>query len=284
MTWRVQQIQRLRGALTRARLPSPLTNAVGGAGSSTHCSCWPSIDALEKIVLGPARAIVLSPAERERVAYHEGGHAILGLILSGADPVNQVTIQPHGQALGVTYQQPSDDRHNHDESYLRGRIIGAMGGRAAEEVVYGTRTTGAESDIQQATTVARQMVTRWGMSDKLGPVTLATSANGQLGQPETDAGLTDWRPYGEDTARLIDAEISRVLDESYVDALRPLRKPRHELDALAGALVIHETLDEQEILAVTGLSRAATILPLPVGMGSNNGHATLTPSTNERSN
>jgi cell division protease FtsH len=123
------------------------------------------MDALEKIVLGPARPIVLSPAERERVAYHEGGHAILGLVLPGADPVNRVTITPHGLALGVTYQRPEDDRHNYDEAYLRARIIGAMGGRAAAEVVYGTRTTGAESDMQQATNISRHMVTRWGMSE-----------------------------------------------------------------------------------------------------------------------
>src|SRR3982075_3695576 len=137
-------------------------------------------DALEKIVLGPARPIVLSPAERERVAYHEGGHEILGLTLPGADPVNRVTINPHGQARGVTYQRPEDDSHNYDEAYLRARIVGAMGGRAAEDVVYGTRTTGAESDMQQATSIVRQMVTRWGMSDKLGPVALAEGTGGFL--------------------------------------------------------------------------------------------------------
>ena len=122
------------------------------------------MDALEKLVLGPARQLVMSPAERERVAYHEGGHTILGLLVPGADPVNRVTIMPRGQALGVTYQRPEDDRHNYSEEYLRARIIGAMGGRAAEEVVYGGRTTGAENDMQQATDMARQMVTRWGMS------------------------------------------------------------------------------------------------------------------------
>ena len=110
----------------------------------------------------------MSPEERERVAYHEGGHTILGLLVPGADPVNRVTIMPRGQALGVTYQRPEDDRHNYSEEYLRARIIGAMGGRAAEEVVYGARTTGAENDMQQATDLARQMVTRWGMSERLG--------------------------------------------------------------------------------------------------------------------
>jgi cell division protease FtsH len=234
------------------------------------------LDALETIALGPARPIMLNQAERERVAYHEGGHAILGLVLPGADPVNRVTIQPHGQALGVTYQQPDDDRHNYDEVYLRGRIIGAMGGRAAEDVVYGTRTTGAESDMQQATNIARQMVTRWGMSDELGPVTLARS-DGAIGEPDTDASLPGWRPYSEDTARLIDSEIRRVLDDSYAEAVRLLRERRRELDALASALLEHETLDAQEVLQATGLRQSApipTVLPVPVAaVATDNRHA-----------
>src|SRR5207248_9451149 len=118
------------------------------------------LDALEKLILGPARHVLINPQERERVAYHEGGHTVLGLLVPGADPVNRVTIVPRGQALGLTYPRPEDDRHNYSEEYLRARITGAMGGRGAEEVVYGGRTTGAENDIQQATDLARQMVTR----------------------------------------------------------------------------------------------------------------------------
>ncbi len=132
-------------------------------------------------MLGPARTLVMSIEERQRVAYHEGGHAILGLLLPGADPVNRVTIVPHGMALGVTYQRPEDDRHSYSEQYLRTRIIGAMGGRAAEELVYDSHTTGAEDDMQQATDLARQMVTRWGMSSRLGPVTLAPGDGGVAG-------------------------------------------------------------------------------------------------------
>src|SRR5918997_2752665 len=138
-------------------------------------------DALEKIVLGPERPLLLTPEERERIAYHEGGHAILGLVVTGADPVNRVTIVPRGQALGVTYQRPEEDRYNYPEAYLRARIVGALGGRAAEEIVYGTRTTGAESDIEQATDLARRMVTRWGMSEKLGMVQFAPRQNAYLG-------------------------------------------------------------------------------------------------------
>src|SRR4051812_35514258 len=139
------------------------------------------LDALEKIVLGPARPLLLSREDRERIAYHESGHAILGLLVPGADPVNRVTIVPRGQALGVTYQRPQNDRYNYPEAYLLARIVGMLGGRAAEEIVYGTRTTGAESDIEQATTLARGMVTRWGMSDQLGMVQLAPRENPYLG-------------------------------------------------------------------------------------------------------
>ncbi|MGH7350493.1 MAG: ATP-dependent zinc metalloprotease FtsH, partial [Candidatus Rokuibacteriota bacterium] len=126
------------------------------------------LDALEKIVLGPERPLLLSRADKERIAYHEGGHTILGLVVPGADPVNRVSIVPRGQALGVTYQRPDSDRYNYPEAYLRARIVGMLGGRAAEEIVYGTKTTGAESDIEQATGLARRMVTRWGMSERLG--------------------------------------------------------------------------------------------------------------------
>src|SRR5690606_20383787 len=108
-------------------------------------------DALEKIVLGPERPLLLSDADRERIAYHEAGHAILGLVVPGADPVHRVTIVPRGRALGVTYQRPDADRYNYPEAYLRAKIVGMLGGRVAEEIVYGTKTTGAENDIEQAT-------------------------------------------------------------------------------------------------------------------------------------
>jgi cell division protease FtsH len=163
------------------------------------------LDALETQVLGPARTLVMSVEERTRVAYHEGGHAILGLLVPGADPVNRVTIVPHGMALGVTYQRPEDDRHSYSEQYLHARIVGAMGGRAAEEVVFGTHTTGAENDMQQATELARQMVTRWGMSERLGPVTLAPRDGTSGGGP--DGFGFGGKPYGSATADAVDAEV-----------------------------------------------------------------------------
>jgi len=221
------------------------------------------LDALEKLVLGPARSVVMSPAERERVAYHEGGHTILGLLVPGADPVNRVTIMPRGQALGVTYQRPEDDRHNYSEEYLRARITGAMGGRAAEEVVYGGRTTGAENDIQQATDLARQMVTRWGMSERLGPVTLSGRDDPFL-RGDVLAGLGSGKPYSEATAKVIDDEVERILQECYAEGVRLLSAHRDALDRLSRALLERETLDEQEILHVTQLPPAPRTQDSPI--------------------
>jgi cell division protease FtsH len=214
------------------------------------------LDALEKIVLGPERPLLLSRADRERIAYHEGGHAILGLVVAGADPVHRVSIVPRGQALGVTYQRPDNDRYNYPEGYLRARIVGMLGGRAAEEIVYGTRTTGAESDIEQATQLARSMVTRWGMSDKLGMVQLAPRENPFLGAIPGQDGV---RGISEATARTVDDEVRRIIAESHDEARRLLGEHRRELDALAEALLARETLDEEEVLRVTGLSRAPVL-------------------------
>ena len=232
------------------------------------------LDALEKIVLGPERPLLLSQADKERIAYHEGGHAILGLVVPGADPVNRVTIVPRGQALGVTYQRPDSDRYNYPEAYLRGRIIGALGGRAAEEIVYGTRTTGAENDIEQATALARRMVTRWGMSERVGLVQLAPRENPYLGG---SGGYAGEKPFSEATAEAIDAEVLKIINESHEEAKRLLSAHRKQLDALAEALVARETLNEQEILEVTGLPPAPAletgILPVPAAGSRNVGAA-----------
>ena len=210
-------------------------------------------DSLEKIVLGPARPILLTRADKERIAYHEGGHTILGLVVPGADPVHRVTIVPRGMALGVTYQRPDGDRYNYPESYLRARIIGMLGGRAAEEIVYGTKTTGAESDIEQATDLARQMVIRWGMSEKLGLVQFAPRGNPYLGG---SGGYGDGRAFSEETAKTIDAEIAGIIAQCHEEARRLLSVHRNQLNALAEALMSRETLDEKEILTVTGLPPA----------------------------
>ena len=211
------------------------------------------VDALEKIVLGPERPLLLSEEDRRRIAYHESGHAILGMVVKGADPVQRVSIVPRGQALGVTYQRPDSDRYNYPEDYLRGRIVGILGGRSAEEIVFGDKTTGAENDIEQATQLARNMVTRWGMSPRLGMIELAPRQNPYLSRGyESYAGD---KPFSEKTAEAIDEEVSRILKEAQEEAKRLLTLHRPALDALATALIQRETLDEEEIFAVTGIER-----------------------------
>jgi len=212
------------------------------------------LDSLEKIVLGPERPLLLSEEDRERIAYHESGHAILGLVVPGADPVHRVTIVPRGQALGVTYQRPLTDRYNYPEAYLRARIVGMLGGRAAEEIVYGTRTTGAENDIEQATGLARNMVTRWGMSDSLGLVQLTGRQSPYLGN-----AFGAEKPFSEETARRIDAEVLRIINECHETAKSLLGRYRKQLDALASALLARESLDERQILEVTGLPAAPAL-------------------------
>jgi cell division protease FtsH len=214
------------------------------------------VDALEKIVLGPERPLLMSQQDRERIAYHEGGHAILGLVIPGADPVHRVTIVPRGQALGVTYQRPESDRYNYPEPYLRARIIGMLGGRVAEELVYGTKTTGAESDFEQATNLANSMVTRWGMSETLGMVHLAERENpylGAIGQSR------DVKAFSEETARTIDSEVRRIINECHQEAHRCLNAHRNQLNALAKSLLERETLDEEEILEATGLPPSSLV-------------------------
>src|SRR5205085_6372180 len=132
-------------------------------------------DSLEKILLGAPRGILLSPEDRQRTAYHESGHALVGMLTSEADPVRKVSIIPRGMALGVTLSTPDADRVSYSREELEAKIKVSLGGRTAEEVVYGKITTGAESDIQQLTQIARQMVARWGMSEAIGPVAVLPS-------------------------------------------------------------------------------------------------------------
>jgi cell division protease FtsH len=206
-------------------------------------------DALEKIMLGTVRGIMLTPDEKERTAFHESGHALLGMLTPGADPVRKISIIPRGQALGVTFQSPSTDRYGYSAKYLRGRIIGALGGRAAEEVVFGDMTTGAESDLDQVSNIARQMVGRWGMSEAIGPVTVLPPP----GQ-ESPLGLDGVAPA---TKELIDAEVRKIVDECYADALELLRKHRPQLDTLAHRLLEAETLDEDDAYEAAGIDRGS---------------------------
>ncbi len=206
-------------------------------------------DAMEKVILGVERRIMLNIEERRRVAYHEGGHAVLGVLTPEADPVRRVTIVPRGQALGVTYQMPLDDRYNYSFDYLQARIIGALGGRAAEELVFGTITSGAENDLKQVTDISRQMVTKWGMSHTLGLVAYGGSDDEVFLGRE----LATQRNYSDETAGKIDEEIKRIIDECYNIALETLKTNRARLDAIANALLERESLDEKEILKVLGV-------------------------------
>jgi cell division protease FtsH len=201
-------------------------------------------DSLEKIVLGTARGIVLDREERERTAFHESGHALLGMLTPGADPVRKISIIPRGQALGVTYQAPAADRYGYSEIYLRGRITGALGGRAAEEIIYGDVTTGAENDMEHASNIARQMVGRWGMSPAIGPVSVLPSSQDQ-------AAADGVAPA---TRELVDAETRRIIEECYEQALATLRGSRDRLDRLARTLLDRETLEEDEAYAAAGIS------------------------------
>ncbi len=205
-------------------------------------------EALQKITLGPVRHILLNQADRERTAYHEAGHALLALLVPGSDPVRRVSIVPRGMALGATYQLPVDDRTSYGEDYLRARITTALGGRAAEHLVYGVVTTGAENDLQQVTEIARRMVLRWGMSEKLGPISFVAAS---------DEGLPpafQRQPYSDATSELIDAELRRIVEECHGDAERLLAAHRANLDSLARALLERESLDESELRAAAGLA------------------------------
>jgi cell division protease FtsH len=208
-------------------------------------------DSLERIVLGAERQVMMTASERRRTAYHEAGHAIVGMLTDGADPVRKVSIIPRGMALGVTFAAPETDRFTYREPEIHAKIKVALGGRAAEEVVFGETSTGAESDIQQLTEIARQMVGRWGMSSAIGPVAVL---------PRDGAGplLPGVAEVSPETQRLLDDEVRRIIDRSHQQVVDLLKGSRARLDALAAALLEHETLDEDDAYAAAGVARTET--------------------------
>ncbi len=211
-------------------------------------------DALERIVLGAARKVMLSDEDRRRTAYHESGHAIMGMLTPGADPVRKVSIIPRGQALGVTFSAPDADRFNFDERHLLAQIKVALGGRVAEEVVFGDLTTGAESDIQQLTRIARHMVGRWGMSRTIGPVAV-------LPADGTSALLPGVSETSEQTQQLVDEEVRRIIDTAHEEAIEVLTEHRPNLDSLVAALLEHETLDQADAYEAAGLPQNTEAVP-----------------------
>ncbi|MFL5915877.1 MAG: ATP-dependent zinc metalloprotease FtsH [Gaiellaceae bacterium] len=206
---------------------------------------------LEKIILGAERKIMLRPEDRRRTACHEAGHALVGMLTPGADPVRKVSIVPRGQALGVTLSSPDVDRFNYSRAELEARVRMSLGGRAAEEVVFGDQTTGAEGDIAQVTALVRHMVGRWGMSDKIGMVAVLPSDGGN--------------PWGEiaspRTLELLDEEVRRTVETAYNDVVALLTAERSRLDTLVEALLERETLDQIDAYRLAGLAEPE---PLPV--------------------
>ena len=207
-------------------------------------------DALEKIELGTARKLLLTPEDKRRTAFHEAGHALVGMLTPGADPVRKISIIPRTMSLGVTISAPGTDRFNYDKESLLAHIKVATGGRAAEEVVYGDETTGAESDIRQATQLARNMVGRFGMSDAIGFLSvLPQDGDGSALMP----GVSD---VSERTRQRIDDEMRRIVTEQHEAALQLLTDNRERLNSLAEALFQAETLEGPEAYAAAGLVSA----------------------------
>ncbi len=207
-------------------------------------------DAIEKIILGAERQIVMTDADRERTAYHESGHALVGMLTPGADPVRKVSIIPRGQALGVTLSTPETDRYGYSRQELVARIKVSLGGRVAEQVVYGDTTTGAESDIQNLTRIARGMVARWGMSDELGPLAIADG-------PQDGFLLPGSTPASPATLERVDEETRRIVEEAEGVVTDLLERERGRLDALAHALLKQETLDQADAYRIAGVAEPA---------------------------
>ncbi len=217
-------------------------------------------DALDRIQLGAERPLVLTEEDLRVVAVHEGGHALVGLLTPHSDPVTKVTIVPRGQALGVTQYTPLDDRYNYSKAYLFGRIMTALGGRAAEDVAIGSITTGAENDFQQVTAIARNMVTRWGMSERVGVVSFSDRPS-----PFGNGADMGQRDYSEATARVIDEETHQLVESAYKQVKALLTEHRVTLERIALELRRHETLDAKQlgqILVETGVS-LAEVAPTP---------------------
>jgi cell division protease FtsH len=205
-------------------------------------------DAIEKTILGTERQVVMSDEDRKRTAYHEGGHALVGMLTPGADPVRKISIIPRGMALGVTLSTPESDRYSYARGELIAKIKVALGGRAAEQVVYDEVTTGAESDIQNLTQVARGMVGRWGMSEAIGPLAVTDGrADGAL--------LPGAATPAPETQKLVDDETRGIVERAEAEVIELLRRERARLDALAEALLEKETLEQAEAYEVAGVEQ-----------------------------
>jgi cell division protease FtsH len=204
-------------------------------------------EARDKVLMGPAReSLVLTPEERRILAYHEAGHAVVAAVLPHADPIHKVSIVPRGSAMGSTQQLPKRDKYIYSREFLLDRLAVMMGGQAAETIVFDTATSGVENDLRQATTLARQMILDWGMSDRLGHM-IPGSRREQVFLGEE---IVQKREYSETTAREIDEEIKSILDGSYKRAFDTLRQHREGLDQLAELLLEEEEITGDQVLAL----------------------------------
>jgi len=218
-------------------------------------------NARDRVVLGASReSLVLSAEEKRATAYHEGGHAVLATVLPHSDPLHKVTILPRGMALGVTWTLP-EERHTYSKEYFEDVICKAMGGRVAEMIVFGHLNSGAANDLEQATSIARRMVREWGMSQAVGPMAWSTQQQVFLGEDL----MTNGREYSDDTAKMIDGEIARILREQEDRAREILGKHRRGLDLVATKLLEEETIDGQAVarLVQQGLADASSGVAAP---------------------
>jgi cell division protease FtsH len=224
--------------------------------------------ARDRVLMGQQReSMALSDVEKEAIAYHEAGHAICAAVLPTADPVHKVTIIPSGMALGVTQQLPAEERHIYRQDYIEDSLVVRMGGRIAEELVFGVVSTGANDDLVGATELARKMVREWGMSNRIGPM-----AWGSQGQVFLGEDLMHTRDYSDDTARVIDEEVEQILRTQEDRCRDLLTENRHALDMLAQALLEQETVDGAEVNRLVDLGTGA-------GAGAGNGSGVPTRPT-----
>ncbi|HEX6543299.1 MAG TPA: ATP-dependent zinc metalloprotease FtsH [Ktedonobacterales bacterium] len=280
----LQQIARMTTGMVGADLANLVNEAALLAArrnlERVNMKCF--YDALDRIQLGAERPLVLTEEDLRVVAVHEAGHALVGLLTPHSDPVTKVTIVPRGQALGVTQYTPTDDRYNYSRDYLFGRIMTALGGRAAEDVSIGSITTGAENDLQQVTLIARSMVTRWGMSSRVGLVSFSDRPN-----PFGSGGDFGQKDYSEATSALIDEETRNLVQTAYQQVRNMLFEHKVTLERIAQELRRQETVDAKrlsQILIETGVS-LAEVAPTPgaetIGVDS---HPEGTPSASDGSN
>jgi cell division protease FtsH len=255
----LERLARTTTGLSGADLANLSNEAALGAArhDRTEVTMEDFEQAWDKIVLGAERTSVLTPEDRRVVAYHEGGHAVVAWLTPAADPVRKVTIVPHGRALGVTEQRPTEERYNYSRTDLVARIDVMLGGRESEALALGDVTTGAENDLVQATRLARRMITRWGMGS-LGPVAFQTDEE----QPFLGYQLAQGRDYSDATAARIDQEVEHIIAERQQAVRQLLTEARDRLDTLAQALLTDETVREDALVQMLGPRPSGPLMAL----------------------